>query len=397
MADMSDNAGAAKFLTRPIVQTAFDLAENAGGEGRLVGGCVRDWLLGRPIGDLDMAVTIPICHFCEVAKQQNYRIIETGIDHGSVTLVIGQETLEITQTRSDLQTDGRHAVIGFAPSFEEDATRRDFTINALYLDRHGQCYDPVGGKQDLQARIIRFIGKPDDRITEDYLRILRFYRFLAQIDDLVPEPQALAAIANHVSGLSGLSGERVLAEVIKLFSAITWQKSAYLLTEAGIDHALFHLQGYDVQKTRDGLLDWQSRFAYYLGQEGGGDRSLPLPLSRADQKKISYLRSPISDHDWALLSSEKWQEFAYFEPQDLAVRCLVQARYHDAALSQDRQTNLANFVPPPCPVTGHDLRQAGIPQGPELGRVLHQVKLSFVQSDYQLDCAALLAKVRDIS
>ena len=397
MADMSDKAVAAKFLKRPLVQAAFDLAEKAGGEGRLVGGCVRDWLLGRPIGDLDMAVSIPITRFCEVAKHQNYRIIETGIDHGSVTMMIGQEALEITQTRSDLQTDGRHAVIGFAPSFEEDAKRRDFTINALYLDRHGTWYDPVGGKQDLQARIIRFIGKPDDRITEDYLRILRFYRFLAQIDDLQPDATALAAAANHVAGLSGLSGERVLAEVIKLFAANSWQKSAHLLTEAGIDHTLFHLRGYDVQTVPDGLQEWQSRFAYYLGRSGAKDKSPPLPLSRADQKKISYLRASISDQDWTLLSSEKWQEFAYFEPQDLAVRCLVQARYHDAALSQDRQTDLANFVPPPCPVTGHDLRQAGIPQGPKLGSMLYQAKLAFVQSEYQLDRTALLALVGDVS
>lgn len=385
-------AQTAPFLTKPVIQKGFEIAAIAGGEGRLVGGVVRDLLLGRALGDFDMAVSVPIADFAAAARAQGYQIIETGLAHGSVTLYHGGDALEVTQTRADIKTDGRHATIGFTPSFEEDAKRRDFTINALYLSADGILHDPLGGRADLAARKVRFIGAAKARIKEDYLRILRFFRFASQLDGFAVDRQNLLVISAHFDGLSQLSGERVLTELRKLFEGANWPDVMQMMRQTGLDEALFGEGFLPLLSRHHRLKGWQAAAASCLTPRAG-EAILKLPLSRKDSAMIKRLLRPVDQADFEALQSDDWREVVHFGGDDFPQRCLIQSRHHQVEITEARLAEIENFTPPPCPVTGHDLQQAGIAPGPELGRLLHEAEKLYVRSDYQLDSAQIIAKL----
>ena len=386
------------FLNAPAIQAAFRLAIQAGGEGRLVGGVVRDWLMGRPVGDIDMAVNVPIDAFCKAAEKANIRIIETGLDHGSVTMIYENDSIEITQTRADIETDGRHALIGFHPSFATDASRRDFTMNAIYLNADGALYDPLNGQEDIHAKKVVFIGNASDRITEDYLRILRYVRFIATLDDIVIDEGILSALTQHKQGLRQLSGERIMQELIKLFAGPHWAKAVDVMRHTALDTTLFNEPFLDVLDMSDSLDKWQARVASCLSPSAF-QAWQNLPVARKDVSQIKYCLASLSEDDWACLAGEAWHEIAYFEPHNggqvgFYDRCLVQSRYHPHGLSSQRLQALRNYDAPPCPVTGHDLQQAGFEAGPEMGKVLHQAKRAFAKSAYSLSREEIIALLR---
>lgn len=364
----------------------------AGGEGRLVGGVVRDLLLGRPLGDFDMAVSVPIADFAKTAVAAGYQIIETGLTHGSVTLYHDGAALEVTQTRADIVTDGRHATIGFTPSFEEDARRRDFTVNALYMGADGTIYDPLGGRDDLASRHLRFIGAAEARIREDYLRILRFLRFASQLDGFTADVQNLSVLSDHFDGLSQLSGERVLGELRKLFAGVNWPDVMQIMKQIGLDHALFGDRFLPLLPRYQKLTSWQAAAASCLTPRTA-EVFLELPHSRKDSAMIKRLLTPIAPADFEALPSDDWREVVHFGGDNFPQRCLIQARHHRVEISDVRLIEIENFTPPPCPVTGLDLQQAGIAPGPELGRLLHEAERLYVRSDYQLDSAQIVAKL----
>ena len=356
----------APFLTKPVIQKGFEIAAIAGGEGRLVGGVVRDLLLGRPLGDFDMAVSVPIADFAKTALAAGCQIIETGLAHGSVTLCYDGAALEVTQTRADVATDGRHATIGFTPSFEEDARRRDFTINALYMGADGTIYDPLGGRDDLASRHLRFIGAAEARIREDYLRILRFLRFASQLDGFTADAQNLSVISDHFDGLSQLSGERVLGELCKLFDGINWPDVKQIMQQIGLDQALFGDRFLPLLPRYQKLTSWQAAAASCL-TPSTAEVFLQLPHSRKDSAMIKRLLTPIVPADFEALSSDDWREVVHFGGDNFPQRCLIQARHHRVEISDARLTEIENFTPPPCPVTGHDLIKAGVPACKSLG------------------------------
>ncbi|MEO0730728.1 MAG: CCA tRNA nucleotidyltransferase, partial [Pseudomonadota bacterium] len=170
-------------------------------------------------GDIDLATDARPADSVRVGEAAGYKVVPTGIDHGTVTLVSDRSSFEITTLRRDLETDGRHAVVSFTDDWAADAARRDFTINAIYADLDGAIFDPVGGLDDLVAGRLRFIGNADDRIREDYLRALRLFRFLAQFPDLTCDPLELASSTLALNGIAKLSAERVRVELLKLLSA----------------------------------------------------------------------------------------------------------------------------------------------------------------------------------
>ncbi|MEL7047543.1 MAG: CCA tRNA nucleotidyltransferase, partial [Pseudomonadota bacterium] len=175
---------AASWLTDPHVVKIIDVLEGSGYPARFVGGAVRNGLLGLPVADLDLATTALPATVMLLAREAGLSAHPTGIDHGTVTLVNGPMVVEVTTLRKDVETHGRRAVVAFTEDWSEDAMRRDFTINALYCDRSGTVFEPLGsGLEDLRARRVRFIGDANDRIHEDYLRILRFFRFFATYAD----------------------------------------------------------------------------------------------------------------------------------------------------------------------------------------------------------------------
>ena len=197
------------------------MLENGGHQALFVGGCVRNALLGAPVSDLDISTDARPERVVELARAAGLKPVPTGIDHGTVTVIVDHEPFEITTFRRDVETDGRRAVVVFADTIGEDARRRDFTMNALYARIDGTLLDPLGGLPDLQARRVRFIGTAAHRIREDYLRSLRFFRFHAWYGDPDQgmDADALDAIACHLDGLDNLSRERVGAELVKLLSA----------------------------------------------------------------------------------------------------------------------------------------------------------------------------------
>ena len=210
----------APWLTAPPLQTIFSILNDQKEQARVVGGAVRNHFFNHPIHDIDIATKLPPKEILKRAENAGIKTIPTGIDHGTVTLVYQGQSFEVTTLRRDIETDGRHAKVKFGTSWQEDAARRDFTINALYLSADGQLHDPLGtGWQDCSAKHVRFIGEPAARIKEDHLRILRYYRFAAHYQQGPLDQAAISATIQHRAGLSHLSKERIHSELIKLLTA----------------------------------------------------------------------------------------------------------------------------------------------------------------------------------
>jgi poly(A) polymerase len=209
----------AALLDDPALRRLLAVLNRDGEETRIVGGAVRNALLGRPVADLDCTTTAAPGTVVERARAAGFKTVPTGIEHGTVTVIVDGEPFEVTSLREDVETDGRRAVVRFGRDFAADARRRDFTINALSLDAEGRLHDYAGGLTDLAARRVRFIGDAHTRIREDYLRILRFFRFHAEYGLGDPDPEGLAAALGEREGIARLSAERIRAEMLKLLGA----------------------------------------------------------------------------------------------------------------------------------------------------------------------------------
>ncbi len=199
------------------VKKIFDSINNfsKNSEIRYVGGCIRKIIKDEKVDDIDLATNLTPLEVCEALKISNINFYETGIEHGTITAVIEDYNFEITSLREDLETDGRHAQVKFSKNWKKDALRRDFTINAIYSDIDGNLFDPFSGKDDLDKGIIKFIGKPEDRIKEDYLRILRYLRFYLIYSNHKHEFETFKIIKKNLFGISNLSKERLLDELKK--------------------------------------------------------------------------------------------------------------------------------------------------------------------------------------
>lgn len=204
-----------KFEIPANAITVIETLENAGFEARIAGGAVRDFLSGKEPKDIDIATTARP----EQVLSLFDAVIPTGLQHGTVTVVIGKEMFEVTTLRKDVETDGRHATVEFITDWKADASRRDFTFNALFMDRQGKIYDFFNGEEDLKNQIVRFVGNAKARIEEDYLRIMRYFRFLTRMKTIVHDDDTLNTIRTLADGLDGISGERIWAELEKIFSA----------------------------------------------------------------------------------------------------------------------------------------------------------------------------------
>ncbi|GJE57665.1 MULTISPECIES: CCA tRNA nucleotidyltransferase [Methylobacterium] len=229
-----DAEGLERLLARPSVAVCLAALRAEGEETRLVGGCVRDALLGQDAADIDLATTHPPARTMALARAAGLKAVPTGFDHGTVTLVVDGTPVEVTTLRQDIETDGRHAVVRFGRDFRRDADRRDFTINALSLDADGALHDPADGLADLDAGRVRFIGDPATRIREDSLRALRFFRFHARFGRGEPDPAGLRAVIAARASLDRLSRERVRAETLKLLLAPRAVPAIAVMSETGL-------------------------------------------------------------------------------------------------------------------------------------------------------------------
>ena len=213
-----------------VIQALLD----SGYEAMFAGGCVRDRLLGTPPKDFDVATTAHPAEATSVFKKLRYRVIPTGIDHGTVSIITASGPVEVTTLRHDIKTDGRHAIVDFEnATFRTDAARRDFTINAMFEDKTGTIHDFFNGKADLKAQILRFVGEPGQRIREDYLRILRFFRFWSRLG-FTPAPDSLKYVTSEASGLRQISQERITSELWGIFSAPNAKNALVGMEQCGV-------------------------------------------------------------------------------------------------------------------------------------------------------------------
>ena len=376
--------------------------EAVGGSGcaRFVGGCVRDALLGRvgPDPDIDIATTLAPDTVGEALKRAGLRAVPTGIAHGTVTAVAAHRPFEITTLRRDVQTDGRHAVVAFTDDWTQDAARRDFRLNALYADPDGRLHDPTGaGVADARAGRVVFVGDPETRIGEDYLRILRFFRFQAGYGRGAPDGAGLAACGRLREGLARLSGERIAKELLKLLAAADPGPSVAAMSASQVLEAL--LPGATPERL-DALLALERAAGL------AGDAELRLAaLLPPDRTRVATLarRLRLSNALTArlLAAAEPWPEDRTPAGARRAVHALgataaadrlrlAWSQTHDARwpeLWQEVQT----WRPPPFPITGADIKARGIAEGPAVGQVRQAVLDWWIAADFPPDRARLLA------
>ncbi|MDX5349623.1 MAG: CCA tRNA nucleotidyltransferase [Paracoccaceae bacterium] len=376
---------AGDWLDHPGTQALCAVLEGGGHRALFVGGCVRNALLGVPVGDVDIATDATPDVVAELAGAAGFKTVPTGIDHGTVTVVAQGHPHEVTTFRRDVETDGRRAVVAFSTRIEEDAARRDFTMNALYADRHGTVIDPLGGLPDLLARHVRFVGDPETRIREDYLRILRFFRFHAAHGD--PDrgldADGLAACAAFSAGLEGISRERIGAEMRKLLSARDPAPAVAAMAQAGV---LRHvLPGADPRYLAPLVhleADHPPRWLRRLVVLGGEDAESALRLSRAEGRNLAALRV-------ALSSSETPAALGWRLGAALATDAmLARAALFETPPPAGWQAQIGRGAGASFPVTAADL-MPGL-EGAALGARLKRLESLWLASDLTASRDALL-------
>jgi poly(A) polymerase len=381
----ADNRIAGAWLDHPGTQALCLALEAAGFRALLVGGCVRNALLGVPVADVDLATDAAPETVSDIAETAGFKAIPTGIDHGTVTVIAGGRPHEVTTFRRDVETDGRRAVVAFSPLIEEDAERRDFTINALYADRHGTVIDPLHGLPDLQARRVRFVGDAETRIREDYLRILRFFRFHAAYGDPQGglDSDGLAACAALSAGLETISHERIGAEMRKLLSVRDPAPAVGAMAQAGVltrilpgadPRALAPLTHLDA--------DHPPRWLRRLAVIGGPDPETALRLSRAEARDLASLRAALGSAQTA--AALGWR----LGPDLAADAILARAAIFQTPPPARWQADIARGAAAALPVTAADL----MPDlsGAALGARLQAIETAWLASDLTAGRDALL-------
>ena len=388
------------WLAKPAVQELLSAAEAQSIPLRFVGGCVRNTLLGRPVTDFDLATPVPPQSVMERFQSQGLRVIPTGIAHGTVTVLVDGIAFEITTLRRDVETDGRHAKVAFTDDWQADASRRDFTMNALYLSTEGELFDYFGGVEDAKAGCVRFIGDPHARIQEDGLRVLRFFRFHAQYGKGGMDEAGLAACGANVSLLESLSGERIQAEMMKLLSAPTPVPTLRAMMQPNIavhiglqyDAARLNvitrlvMQGVMLATPLDPVL---LVAALLRGKPADAEKlALRWRLSKADKTKLLAWVTPgvFSADDTTWKPALRRLGHALFTGHVLLEG--AEKKYGPTA----EALKLANdWQLPDFPVTGEDLLALGMSQGKAIGDTLRQLEAKWEASDYRLGKEQLLA------
>ncbi|OJU16473.1 MULTISPECIES: CCA tRNA nucleotidyltransferase [unclassified Sphingomonas] len=361
---------AAPWRDQPGLKRLADALGARDGDARYVGGAVRDTLLGLDVADIDIATRHAPAEVIARLEGGGIRAVPTGIDHGTVTAVSSGTVVEVTTLRRDVSTDGRRATVAFTDDWREDAARRDFTINALYADLlTGQVYDWFGGLDDLKARRVRFIGDPYQRIAEDHLRILRFFRFHARFGETI-DRDGLTACTERANDLMALSRERIAAELLKLLVAPKAVETIALMIECGIFRPVLPeitdaaaLTRLAAHEAAEGVApDAIRRLAALIAPadaEGVGAR---LKLSNNDRKRLQ------AAHDGP--GNEGPRALAYRVGPAIATDRLL--------LVGESVAELRGWAPPRLPIGGGEIVARGIAKGPEVARILRAVESEWI-------------------
>lgn len=409
----------APFLADPALLRVVEAITADGGEVRLVGGFVRDAVLGDPMdGDLDLATPLLPEIVSERARAAGLKVVPTGIEHGTVTVVAEGRPFEVTTLRRDVATDGRRAEVAFGSDWLEDARRRDFTMNAMSLSPDGTLHDPVGGYADCLARRVRFIGIADERIREDYLRILRFFRFHARFGTGAPDGEGLHAVTRNLSGLQQLSAERIAQEMRKLVQAAGAAETLGFMAEcgvldrvlAGVPRLVRFARWLDlVRATGTALAPAPALVALSTFVPEDIDRlAARLKLSGAERTRMAGAEAARRAIAGQMASDGKLTDGEGLASDGHAARVLlyrlgpaawrdgVLLAWADAGMNDDAWWRALLSLPerwtaPHFPLAGRDLLATGLPAGPVLGRRLADAEARWIASDFTLTKAELLA------
>ena len=374
------------------------------GEGncKFVGGAVRDSLLELAVSDVDIATPLLPEEAAGRLEEGGVKVIPTGLKHGTITAIISGRQFEITTLRHDVETFGRHARVAFHDDWEADAARRDFTINALYLSPDGTLYDFFGGRDDLKKGRVCFIGEPGERIREDALRILRFFRFHAHYGKGELDPEGLKACREDMHLIEMLSPERVAAELKRLLAATDPLPTLKVMAESGILAAVL-VDPFDLGElerlvrieTAIGTCDVLRRLASLL-PDGGEAVARAASALRLSNKEKSRLVS-IAERDLAFKTGPnetQLQEALYRSGlQAVEDTLIVNAEPDDTERLKAELKSAREFEIPNFPVTGADLTALGINEGPELGKTLKELEKSWIDSGFELSKDVLLGQI----
>jgi poly(A) polymerase len=400
----SRSLSGAAWLTGGALSRLLEVLDCDGEEARAVGGAVRNELLGLPVADVDVATTAVPDEVVKRVTAAGFKPVPTGIEHGTVTVVIDKQPFEVTTLRKDIETDGRHAKVAFGRDWKVDAERRDFTINALSATRDGTVYDYAGGFDDLAARRVRFIGDPGKRIAEDYLRILRFFRFHAAYGTSDhPYAEGIAACIAGRSGLDQLSRERVRMELMKLVVAahavptlISMSDSGLLLRVLG---GVAYLGAFENLAKVEAAAGLAADPARRLG-------ALAVAVPEDAERLWQKLRLTNNEHMRLASMAEGWRQIAPAAGEHAARALLYRLkgeRYTDRVLlawarsqgsANDESWRALAAVPehwttPVFPLKAADFIARGVEKGPALGAVLRAAEEAWIAAEFPSDAPAL--------
>ena len=393
----------APWLTRGPVAALLAVLDHDGEEARVVGGAVRNALMGEPPGDIDIATTALPDEVMRRVAARGYKAVPTGIDHGTITVVIDGIPLEVTTLRQDVETFGRKAVVRFGRDWTADAARRDFTMNALSVSKDGVVHDPIGGLADVAARRLRFIGDPQTRIAEDYLRILRFFRFHAAYGHGAPDAAGLEACIVARGGLARLSRERVRSELVKLLCAGRAAATLAVMADAGLIGLV--LGGVPLIASFANMVAAEA----VIGLPPDPMRrlaALAVLITEDADRLRQRLRLANDEHARLASMAEGWWDLAP-DMGAAAVRGLhyrlCTSRFTDRALLawarsgaeagdrawRDLVSATAAVVPPVFPLRAIDFLRRGVPKGPRLGAALAAAEEAWIAADFPAETAEL--------
>lgn len=394
LGDIDDRLRRADWLMRPETQRMLALLDGADGRTRVVGGIVRDTLLGLPRenSDIDMATELRPEEVTLRAQRARLAVYPTGIEHGTVTLRLDNMTAEVTTLREDVETDGRHAVVRFGTDWRQDALRRDFTLNALYAGMDGALFDPLHGVEDCLARKVRFIGKAAERIAEDRLRVYRFFRFSASHAGEQFDPDGLAACAAAAGTLERLAAERVGAEMRRMLGLPRIANTLKAMRDAEIlplpEATIRLLHSYERRARKP---EYAARLAILMSEVAAGQLRAMWRLSNDDITTAEAILSAAR-----LIAEFRLNEAAYRHPGALADAIDVAATLSNwgdagklAVVEQLQRLDVPRF-----PLRGNDLIGIGMKAGPELGLELERLERAWIESGFVLDRKTLLEMVR---
>ena len=411
---MTDSIGQPPWMTLPATAAVMDALKAAGGAdcARYVGGCVRNTLVGSEVDDIDIATVLTPEQTTKAVEAAGLKAVPTGIEHGTVTAISGSRPYEITTLRRDVSTDGRRAVVAFTDDWAEDARRRDFTLNALYASRDGTIFDPTGhGVADAKTGRIVFVGEPEQRLHEDYLRILRFFRFYAWYGRGGPDAAAVAACAKLKDHVTTLAAERISKELLKLFAADDPREAVELMLKTGVlamilpepvqmerFAALVEIESSQLFETEPVL-----RLAALLpnDQLTGAKVAEALRLSNAERDRIVAALAPAPElKSW--MSPKEIRRAVYREGKavfrDRAKLAWAAAGRTATAMQWRGMIALCEgWSVPDFPLSGADVMAAGVPKGPMVGQVLREVEDWWIDHDFLDDKLSAIEKLKAVA